>query len=107
MRAPTASFKLLQKTMQSSDSIASFLPFCKASQYSPSRAAPNVLKSYGLGMVFRRVLEGLIFWKIKPESHLPAGAEMECQIHIKHDVFLYLCGVRARLKQITNVTEPL
>ena len=80
--------------MQSIDSIASILPFYTATQYSPPRAAPNVLKSYGLGMVFRRVLEGLIFWKIKPESHLPAGAEMEC------------CGVRAGLKQTTNVTEP-
>ena len=93
--------------MQSIDSIASILPLYTASQYSPPRAAPNVLKSYGLGMVFRRVLEGSIFWKIEPESHLPARAEMECQIHIKHNVFLYLCGVRARLKQITNVTEPL
>ena len=92
--------------MQSIDFIASILPLYTASQYSPSRAAPNVLKSYGLGMVFRRVLEGLIFWKIKPEPHLPATAEMERQIHIKHDAFLYLCDVRARLKQDTNVTEP-
>ena len=93
--------------MQSIDSIASILPLYTASQYSPPRAAPNVLKSHGLGVVFRRVLEGLIFWKTKPEPHLPARAEMECQIHIKHNVFLYLCGVRARLKKITNVTEPL
>ena len=93
--------------MQSIDSIASILLLYTASQYSPPRAAPNVLKSYGLGMVFRGVFQGLIFWKIKPEPQLPARAEMECQIHIKHNVFLYLCGVRARLKQITNVTEPL
>ena len=93
--------------MQSIDFIASILPLYTASQYSPSRAAPNVLKSYGLGMVFRRVLEGLIFWKIKPESHLPARAEMKCQTHVKHNAFLYVCGVRARLKQITNVTGPL
>ena len=74
----------------------------------PPRSAPNLLKSYGLGMVFRRVLEGCVFWQIKPESHLPARAEMEYQIHMKHNVFLhYLCGVRARLKQIMNVTEPL
>ena len=93
--------------MQSIDSIASILPLYTASQYSsPPRAAPNVLKSYGLGMVFRRVLEGLIFWKTKPEPHLPARAAMECQRHIKHNVFLSLCDVRARLKQVTNVTEP-
>ena len=93
--------------MQSIDSIASILPLYTASQYSPPRAAPNVLKSYGLGMVFRRVLEGLIFWKIKPEPHLPARAEMECQTHVKHNVILYLCGVGARLRHITNVSEPL
>ena len=75
--------------MQSIDSIASILPLYTASQYSPPRAAPNVLKSYGLGVVFRGVLEGLIFWKIKPETHPPARAEMEYQIHIKHNVFLY------------------
>ena len=72
----------------------------------PPRAAPELLKSYGLGMVFRRVLEGSIFWKIKPASHLPARAEIECQIQIKRNVFLYLYGVRYILKQITNVTEP-
>ena len=30
---------------------------------------------------------------------------MECQIHIKHNVCLYLCGVRARLKQITTMSK--
>ena len=96
-----------KKTMQSIDSVASISPFQTASQYSPPWAAPKLLKSYGLGIVFRRVLEGWIFWKMKPESPLPATTAMECPKHVKHNVFLYLCGVRAGLKQITNVAEPL
>ena len=91
--------------MQSIDSVASIIPFYTASQYSPPRAAPELLKSHGLGMVFRRVLEGWIFWKMKPEPHLPARAEIESQIYVKHNVFSHICGVRARPKQITTMSK--
>ena len=56
-------------------------------------------------MVFSTVLEGWFFWKIKPEPHPPARAEIEYQTHVKHNAFLHVCGVRARLKQITTVSK--
>jgi len=42
---------------------------------------------------------------MKPESHLPARAEIESQIYVKHNVFSHICGVRARLKQITTMSK--
>ena len=42
---------------------------------------------------------------MKPEPHLPARAEIESQIYVKHNVFSHICGVRARLKQITTMSK--
>ena len=42
---------------------------------------------------------------MKPEPHLPARAETESQIYVKHNVFSHICGVRARPKQIKTMSK--
>ena len=83
----------------------------------PPRPAPNLSKSYALGMVFSMVLEGSYFQKIKPEPsppcqlktpiHLQQELKSKCHIPVKQSVLLYVCGVRPRLDKIATVPELL